>query len=120
MHQDALTAQQVQHLLLLASDRRHAYHDAAALQQLIADAGFRDVHVEMVTRTIHFDDASSFVRLNAMALVGMSDAGPGMTPEQRVAAADALVQDSADAVRPYVRGSALVFEIATNVAVARR
>ena len=43
-----------------------------------------------------------------------------MTPEQRVAAADALVQESADAVRPYVRGSALVFEIATNVAVARR
>jgi ubiquinone/menaquinone biosynthesis C-methylase UbiE len=101
------------------TDRRHSYHDANALQQLLADAGFRDVHVETVTRAIRFDDPHTFLRLNAMAFVGMSDGGAAMTPEQRTAATDALVAASAAVMRRYVHAGNLVFEIATNLAVAR-
>ena len=56
-------------------DQRHAFGDGDALAALLRDAGLHDVAVETVTRPLRFDDGATFVRLNTMALVGMSD-GP--------------------------------------------
>ena len=61
----------------------------------------------------------TFARLNAMAVVGMSAAGKAMTDEQRAATVAAVTADSIDLLQPYIQGNELVFEIGTNVAVAR-
>ena len=100
-------------------DQRHAFGDAALLATLLREAGVRDVDVKTMARTIRFDDASVFVRLNTMALVGMSAASKGMAEDERGRAVDAIVNDSADVVSPYTDGARLAFEISSNVATGR-
>ena len=101
-------------------DRRHSFGDAGPLDAMLRDAGFQDVRVKTVSRTIHFPDGPIFVRLNAMALAGMSARGKDMTDEERERVVAAVVGDSADAMRPYTDASGLRFELTTNVATARR
>lgn len=99
-------------------DRRHSFGDAEALEKLLRDAGFLDVRSKTVSRTIRFADGSVFVRLNAMALVGMS-AAKEVGDEERARLLAAITQDSADLLREYTRDSGLVFEFGTNVATAK-
>jgi ubiquinone/menaquinone biosynthesis C-methylase UbiE len=99
-------------------DRRHSLGDSAALQQLLEQAGFENVRVDGLMRTVRFTDVTAFVRLNAMALVGMSAASSRMTDEERSRSVDALVEASADTVRQYSTPDELVFELGANVAIA--
>ena len=69
---------------------------------------------------VSFEDGEIFVRLNAMALVGMSAAGKQLTVEERGRVADTIVSDSAEALAPYTNGRELSFEISTNIAMGRR
>jgi ubiquinone/menaquinone biosynthesis C-methylase UbiE len=100
-------------------DRRYSFGDAAALERLLRDAGFTDVKVDTLSRTIRFDDPSVFVRMNAMALVGMSTASSGMSDEERARVTDAIIQDSAEVQASYTDGRGLAFEIGANLASAR-
>src|SRR5205085_9008420 len=59
------------------ADQRHSFGDAAPLEALLRDAGFHDVQSRTISRLMRFDADTSFVRGNAMALVGMSAAGRG-------------------------------------------
>jgi ubiquinone/menaquinone biosynthesis C-methylase UbiE len=99
-------------------DQRHSFGDGNALGALLIEAGFQQVRVETVSRIIRFEDASSFVRLNAMALVGMSAAGTSMTEADRPTAADAIAGQSGEAIAPFVRGGGLEFELGSNLATA--
>jgi ubiquinone/menaquinone biosynthesis C-methylase UbiE len=56
------------------ADQRYGFGDAAALQSVLQDAGFGEVQVRTVRRSIRFDHGEPFLRLNAMAYVGMSAA----------------------------------------------
>ena len=98
------------------ADRRHGFGDEGALAALLREAGFRDVRVRTVSRSIRFEEGAVFVRMNAMALVGMSAGGGTLGAEERGRVIDAIVADSA----PVSRGerAALSFEIATNLATA--
>jgi hypothetical protein len=60
-----------------------------------------------------------FARLNAMAVVGMSAAAKTLDDEQRAQAIARITADSLGALQPYVEGDDLVFDIGSNVAVAR-
>ena len=100
-------------------DQRHAFGDGDALAALLRDAGLHDVAVETVTRRLRFDDGATFVRLNTMALVGMSDRAKAMGDEVRAATVAAIVADSADAWRPFADGAAAVFDVSTNLATGR-
>jgi ubiquinone/menaquinone biosynthesis C-methylase UbiE len=100
-------------------DRRHSFGDPTALERLIGDAGFDTVHVESVTRTIRFADPAPFVRLNTMALVGMSPASSTMNDEERAGLVDLLVDECADVVQQYADADGLSFELGANVAAAR-
>ncbi len=75
--------------------------------------------VDTVTRTLRFDDGAVFVRMNVMALVGMSAAGKTMSDETRAATVAAIVADSAGILRRFSDGAAAVFDISSNVATAR-
>jgi ubiquinone/menaquinone biosynthesis C-methylase UbiE len=101
------------------TDQRHAFGAARDLEALLAGAGFRDVRVETVTRTIRFSDPASILHLNAMAVVGMSTAGKTMTDDERAAAAAAIAAECASVVPRYADGSGIAFELGTNVAAAR-
>ena len=100
-------------------DRRHGFGDADALASLLAATGFLDVTVDRLDRTIRFGDGAVFARLNAMAIVGMSEGGKGMGDEERSRAAEQIVADSQDVLRRYADGSSLAFTLAANVATAR-
>ena len=100
-------------------DRRHSFGDPSALERLIANAGFEEVRVQTLTRTIRFADPIMFLRLNTMALVGMSPASSSMNDDERATVAAAIVEDSNDVVRQYSSSEGLAFEVGTNVATAR-
>jgi hypothetical protein len=72
-----------------------------------------------VSRTIRFDDGALFVRLNAMALVGMSAKAKQLTDEERGTIVAAIVRDSADLVKAHTGDTGFTFEISTNVATGR-
>jgi ubiquinone/menaquinone biosynthesis C-methylase UbiE len=99
------------------ADQRYAYGDAGALETLLREAGFRDVRSRKLSRTMRFDDGASFVRMNAMALVGMSAVAKTMNDSERQRILETIVGDSTPVLRAYTRG-ALVFELSTNLATA--
>lgn len=100
-------------------DQRYSFGDAAALEALLRDAGFHDVRSRTISRTIRFTDGAPFLRLNTMALVGMSAAGKAMADEERKRIVEEIVSESARALQQYSDGSGLAFELSTNLATAR-
>jgi ubiquinone/menaquinone biosynthesis C-methylase UbiE len=60
-------------------DTRHSFGDSHAIKQLLVEAGFSDVEVEMFAHVVQFADGSLFARLNAMAAIGMSERGKAMS-----------------------------------------
>jgi ubiquinone/menaquinone biosynthesis C-methylase UbiE len=100
------------------NDRRHSFGDSRALEQLFRDAGFSNVRSKTVSLPIRFEDGSVFARLNAVALVGMSDGSKGMSDADRDALVGAITRESDEIVRRYSDGNGLVFELSTNVLTA--
>ncbi len=97
-------------------DQRHAFGVAQDIERLLSDAGWRDVRVETVTRTIHFEDPSLFFYMNANALTGMSPASQGMRDAERSAMVSLISEECGRLVSP---GSPATFDLSTNVATAR-
>jgi ubiquinone/menaquinone biosynthesis C-methylase UbiE len=100
------------------TDLRHGFGDGAALARLITGAGFRDVRVETMTIPVRFDDRATFLRMNAMAMVGMAPSAKSLTEEERARKAAPIAEDSAEAVRPFVDGDGVRFDLPSNVAIA--
>lgn len=71
-------------------------------------------------RTIRFADGSVFVRLNAMALIGMSAASKEISDDERGKVLAAIERDSADVVRRNTDDAGFAYEIGTNVVTATR
>ncbi len=101
------------------ADQRHSFGDAAQLEALLREAGFHDVRLKTISRTVRFDDGAPLLRLNTMALVGMSAVGKAMTDQERQAVVDAIVRESVPVLQPYTAGSGLAFELSTNLATAK-
>lgn len=100
------------------SDRRHGFGDAAAIEALLRDAGFKEVRSKVLSRTIRFEVGAPLLRLNAMALVGMSAADKAMTDQERKELVEKVVGDSVPIQQAYTDGSTLAFEVRTNLATA--
>lgn len=101
------------------ADRRHSYGDASPLEALLRDGGFQDVRSKALALTMRFADGSMWVRLNAMALVGMSAGAKEMSEAQRGDAVAAIARDSADIVRRGTDAGGFSFELRANMATAR-
>lgn len=97
-------------------DQRHSFGDAGPLEALLREAGIREVRVKTASRTIRITDAPAFVRLNTMALVGMSPASKAMGDEERRRVSAAIATDSEKVLPRYTVAGGLAFEISTNVA----
>lgn len=101
------------------ADRRHGFGDAAPLETLLRDAGFHDVRVRTMSQTIRFADGAPFLRMNTMALVGMSAAAKAMSNEERMGAAGTIASESAPVLQRYSDGTGLAFALSTNLATAK-
>lgn len=101
------------------SDQRYSFSDAAALEALLREAGFRDVQSRTLSRTIRFEDGAVFVRLNAMAYVGMSAKGRAMSEDDRKSAVESIVSESTPVLQRHSEGGVLAFGLSTNLATAR-
>jgi ubiquinone/menaquinone biosynthesis C-methylase UbiE len=101
------------------SDRRHSLGEAAALETLLRDAGFRDVRSRTLSRIIRFEDGAVFIRLNAMALAGMSGASTDMGDDERERAVMEIVRDSAGVLQANTDETGFAFQLSTNLATAR-
>lgn len=102
------------------ADRRHGCGESAPIETLLRDAGFRDVRSRTLSRTIRFEDGSVFVRLNAMALVGMSAGAKEIGDGERQQIVTAITHESTDLVRHHSDQAGLAFELSTNMASGRR
>jgi ubiquinone/menaquinone biosynthesis C-methylase UbiE len=100
-------------------DQRYNFGDAGALEALLRGAGLREVRSKILSRTLRFKDGASFLRLNAMAFVGMSAVGKAMDEQERSRIVEVIANDSADVARSHTEGSDLAFEMRTNLATAR-
>lgn len=100
------------------NDQRYCFGDAAVLEQLLRNAGFEDVEVKTISRTIRFNDGEPFIRLNTMAFVGTSTTGKAMSDDERKRVMEAIIQESAPVLQKYSDGSELAFELRTNLATA--
>ena len=99
-------------------DQRHAFGEAAALERLLAGAGFREVRVEPMSLTSHFEDEQTFIRMNSMALVGMSPAAKELGDEERARLLSTVIEECTRAAAPFMNGNALSFAMSSNVATA--
>lgn len=98
-------------------DERYAFGDPEALKQLLLDGGFRQAEVDEASIVSRFSDGAEFVRMNAMALVGMS--GAQLEEHERERVLEAICAESMEAIRSYLEGATLVCELRSNIAVAR-
>lgn len=99
-------------------DQRYSFGDATLLEGLLRGAGFQDIEVKTISRTIRFNDGEPFVRLNTMAFVGMSAAGKTMGDDERSRLMEAVISESLPVLQQYSDGSELSFELQTNLATA--
>jgi ubiquinone/menaquinone biosynthesis C-methylase UbiE len=101
-------------------DMRHSFGETEPLESLLMDAGFRDVAAKTLSRRVRFADASLFLRLNTMALVGMSPASKEMGEDERGRIVDAIIGESAEVAAPFMDQDGLAFDISTSVATGSR
>jgi ubiquinone/menaquinone biosynthesis C-methylase UbiE len=95
-------------------DRRFSFGDAQALRSVIADAGFRDIRIETVTRNDGLQDPDTFVAMNLNATVDLST----LEEKQRAQALAEFKTAARKAVSRFLVGEALVAPVSANVAVA--
>ena len=100
-------------------DRRHGLGDPEPVEAALREAGFHDVRSKRSVRSIRFSDGSTFVRLNAMALVSMGASSAALDDQERRRLVDAITRDSADLVRLHTDQGGFAYEIGTNVTLAR-
>lgn len=100
-------------------DARHSFGDADALKTLLVEANFSDVSVETFSHDVAFGDGALFARLNAMAVIGMSDKGKAMTDAERGELAARIAAESQDVIGQATRNGAFVLPLTTNIALAR-
>jgi ubiquinone/menaquinone biosynthesis C-methylase UbiE len=101
------------------ADQRYSFGEAAALEALLRAASFHEVEARTISRTIRFADGTDFLRMNAMALVGMSASGKTMDDQGRESMTEAIISESLPVLGAYNDGAGLAFTLSTNLVTAR-
>jgi hypothetical protein len=100
-------------------DTRHGFGDPAAIRMLLEDGGFANVDVSTFEHDVQFADGMLFARLNAMALIGMSEKGKAMSEAERGELAGRVAAESRDLVAGATRNGMFVIPLTSNVAIGR-
>jgi len=100
-------------------DRRHAFGLTEPLEALLREAGFQDVSSTTQVCRLRFSDGPAFIRMNALALVGMSAASKTMGDDEREQVLAAVVSDSEAIALENTGEGGLAFELLANVVTGR-
>jgi ubiquinone/menaquinone biosynthesis C-methylase UbiE len=92
----------------LAKRAEHALANPAELRALVADAGFRQIRIETVSKTTHVPSVADYVRVQ-LAATPLASIVEGLDTTARGAVLDALVEDVSAALEPYGDDSGLCF-----------
>jgi len=99
-------------------DSRHSFGDADALRDLLLDGGFNDADVAAFHHDVQFADGALFARLNAMAVVGMSEMEKGMSEGERGELAERIAAESRDAIGRATKNGVFVLPLKAVIATA--
>jgi len=99
-------------------DSRHSFGDGNALNTLLVKAGFSRVSVNTHAYDVQFGDGALFARLNAMAVIGMSEKGKAMSEAERGELAGQIAAESQDVIAKATKNGSLVLPLAANIATA--
>jgi ubiquinone/menaquinone biosynthesis C-methylase UbiE len=99
-------------------DSRHSFGDGAALKQLLDEGGFKDASVATVSHDVQFSDGALFARLNAMAVIGMSEKGKALSEPERGELAGRIAAESQDVIGRATKNGIFVCPLTTNIATA--
>jgi ubiquinone/menaquinone biosynthesis C-methylase UbiE len=100
------------------TDQRHGFGDAARIEGLLREAGLQDVGSRILSRIIRFEDGVALLRLNTMALLGMSAAGKTMADDERKRVIEAIMRESEPVMQRFADGPETAFELRTNLVTA--
>ena len=81
-------------------------------------AGFRHVRVTRHAHEVQFVDGALFARLNAMAVIGMSDKGKAMSEAERGELAGRIAAETGDVIARATKNGKFVLPLATNIGIA--
>jgi len=81
-------------------------------------AGFRNVRVTRHAHEVQFADGALFARLNAMAVIGMSDKGKAMSEAERGELAGRIAAETGDVIARATKNGKFVLPLATNIGIA--
>ena len=101
------------------ADSRHSFGDASALKNLLVDSELSDVSVGTLAYDVRFADGALFARLNAMAVIGMSEQGKAMSEAERGELAGRIAAESQDVIAKATKNGMFVLPLTTNIATAR-
>jgi ubiquinone/menaquinone biosynthesis C-methylase UbiE len=99
-------------------DARHSFGDPSALKNLLADAGFSHVNVNTLAHDVQFADGALFARLNAMAVIGMSERGKAMSEAERGELAGRIAEESGDTIARVTKNGTFVLPLTSTIATA--
>jgi ubiquinone/menaquinone biosynthesis C-methylase UbiE len=99
-------------------DSRHSFGQASALKDLLIDAGFNDVKIGTLAHDVQFADGPLFARLNAMAVIGMSEKGKAMSEAERGELAGRIAAESQNVIAGATKNGTFVLPLTTNIATA--
>jgi ubiquinone/menaquinone biosynthesis C-methylase UbiE len=100
------------------ADSRHSFGDATALKSALAESGFHHVTVQTVTHDVRFADGALYARLNAMAVIAMSEKGKAMSEAERGELAGRIAAESQDVIAKAATKGTFVLPMAMNMATA--
>jgi SAM-dependent methyltransferase len=99
-------------------DSRHGFGDAMALESLLVEAGFGDVTMTTASHEVAFADGALFARLNAMAVIGMTERGKALSEAERGELAGRIAAESQDVIAKAEKNGMFVLPLASNLATA--
>jgi SAM-dependent methyltransferase len=93
--------------------------DAVEFRGLFVDAGFADVTVESVVRTVRFPSADEFVRLTVLGSAAVLPEFEQMDTAARDSLVEVISRDIAGTLDTYREGEGVAFPLAAHIATAR-
>jgi ubiquinone/menaquinone biosynthesis C-methylase UbiE len=101
-----------------AKRAEHALANEAELRRLATDAGFLDVRVETVTKTIHYPSAAAYVEVQ-LAATPLASVIADLDAARREATVSSITADVAAALEPQSGPDGLSFPQEAHVVLAR-
>lgn len=99
-------------------DPRHSVSAKDPVVELFVNSGFEGVECEVHSLNVTFPSAGPLLKMNTMALIGMSASGREMGDEKRVEVAAKIEAESQPVAERFMVGGELVFETRSIIVIA--